>query len=226
MARRLVVIGQGYVGLPLALRAVEAGFSVVGLEVDEQRVKRLAAGDSYIEDIPSERLLAALRTGRYLPTHDYEEAAGFDVCTITVPTPLWDGVPDLRYVRDAAREIGRYLRPGCTVILESTTYPGTTEEIVLPLLEERSGLRAPGDHRGRGQARRFAGPYERDGVAGQGLRPTPPIASTCGAAAKALSSGRHRWIGTTPGSTSSRPSKKPLISSGGRTMYGTVSESL
>jgi nucleotide sugar dehydrogenase len=145
MARRLVVIGQGYVGLPLALRAVEAGFSVVGLEVDEQRVKRLAAGDSYIEDIPSERLLAALRTGRYLPTHDYEEAAGFDVCTITVPTPLWDGVPDLRYVRDAAREIGRYLRPGCTVILESTTYPGTTEEIVLPLLEERSGLRAPGD---------------------------------------------------------------------------------
>jgi UDP-N-acetyl-D-glucosamine dehydrogenase len=143
--RRLVVIGQGYVGLPLALRAVDVGFSVVGLDLDEERVKRLSAGDSYVEDIPGERLVAALESGRYLPSSDYADAAGFDVCAITVPTPLWDGVPDLRYVRDAARELARHLRPGCTVILESTTYPGTTEEIVLPLLEEGSGLRAPGD---------------------------------------------------------------------------------
>jgi UDP-N-acetyl-D-mannosaminuronic acid dehydrogenase/UDP-N-acetyl-D-glucosamine dehydrogenase len=145
MTRRLVVIGQGYVGLPLALRAVEAGFHVVGLEIDELRVKRLSAGDSYVEDIHQERLLSALRSGRYHPSCDYGDAAGFDVCVITVPTPLRDGIPDLSHVESAGRSIGAYLRPGCLVVLESTTYPGTTEELLLPLLTEHSGLRAPGD---------------------------------------------------------------------------------
>jgi nucleotide sugar dehydrogenase len=142
-----VVIGQGYVGLPLALRALDAGFRVVGLDTDEQRVKQLGAGTSYVEDIPSERLRAALETGRYLPTYDYSHAAGFDICVITVPTPLREGIPDLSYVEDAARAIARHLRPGCLIVLESTTYPGTTEELLLPLLEEHSGLHAPGEFR-------------------------------------------------------------------------------
>ncbi|GAA2084174.1 nucleotide sugar dehydrogenase [Actinomadura alba] len=145
MARRLVVIGQGYVGLPLALRALDSGFHVVGLDSDEQRVKRLDAGDSYVEDIHDDRLVTALETGRYLPTYDPADAAGFDICVITVPTPLRDGVPDLSHVEEAARTIGHHLRPGCLVVLESTTYPGTTEELLLPLLEEHSGLRAPDD---------------------------------------------------------------------------------
>jgi nucleotide sugar dehydrogenase len=145
MAQRLVVIGQGYVGLPLALRAVDAGFQVVGLEADERRSKQLGTGESYVEDIPSRRLAAALDSGRYRPTCDYAEAAGFDVCVITVPTPLRDGIPDLSHVENAGRGIAPHLRPGCVVILESTTYPGTTEELLLPILEAHSGLRAPGD---------------------------------------------------------------------------------
>lgn len=145
MGRRLVVIGQGYVGLPLALRAVDAGFEVVGLDADEQRVKRLGAGESFVEDISAQRLAAALETDRYVPTSDYAEAEGFDVCVITVPTPMRDGIPDLSHVVDAGCAVAPHVRPGCLVVLESTTYPGTTEEVVVPLLEEHSGLRAPGD---------------------------------------------------------------------------------
>jgi nucleotide sugar dehydrogenase len=145
MTQRLVVIGQGYVGLPLALRAVDVGFHVVGLDTDERRSKQLGAGESFVEDIPSPRLAAALDTRRYVPTCDYAEAADFDVCVITVPTPLREGIPDLSHVENAARSIAPHLRPGCVVILESTTYPGTTEELLLPLLEEHSGLRSPDD---------------------------------------------------------------------------------
>lgn len=144
-AKKVVVIGQGYVGLPLAMRAVEVGFDVVGLDVDAGRVKRLGAGESFVEDVSSTRLAIALRTGRYLPSTDYADAEGFDVCVISVPTPLRDGAPDLSYVEQAGMSIGKYLRPGCTVVLESTTYPGTTEELLRPLLEATSGLRSPGD---------------------------------------------------------------------------------
>lgn len=144
-AKKVVVIGQGYVGLPLAMRAVEVGFDVVGLDVDAGRVKRLGAGESFVEDVSQTRLAIALRTGRYLPSTDYADAKGFDVCVISVPTPLRDGAPDLSYVEQAGMSIGKYLRPGCTVVLESTTYPGTTEELLRPLLEETSGLRSPGD---------------------------------------------------------------------------------
>ncbi|SBT42429.1 nucleotide sugar dehydrogenase [Micromonospora narathiwatensis] len=144
-AEKLVVIGQGYVGLPLAVRAVEAGMDVVGLDVDTDRVKLLANGESYVEDIPVDRLGRALHTGRYRPSSEYADAEGFDVCVITVPTPLRDGTPDLSFVERAGLNIGPYLRPGCTVILESTTYPGTTEELLRPLLESTSGLRSPAD---------------------------------------------------------------------------------
>jgi UDP-N-acetyl-D-glucosamine dehydrogenase len=142
---RVVVVGQGYVGLPLAVRAVEQGFDVVGLDVDEERIKRIASGSSPVEDITDERLGAALATDRYRPSCDASDAADFDVAVISVPTPLREGMPDLSYIETAARTLGAHLRRGACVVLESTTYPGTTEELVGPLLEDASGLTAGAD---------------------------------------------------------------------------------
>ncbi len=139
---KLVVVGQGYVGLPLAMRAVEVGWSVVGIEVDEGRVKRLGSGESYVEDIPGPVVAAAIRSGRYQASSSYQDASGFDVAVVTVPTPLREGIPDLSYIESSGRSLGPRLRPGATVILESTTYPGTTDELFGPLLEEASGLMA------------------------------------------------------------------------------------
>ncbi|MEU8267303.1 nucleotide sugar dehydrogenase [Sphaerisporangium sp. NPDC049002] len=145
MGDKLVVVGQGYVGLPLAMRAVETGFDVVGIDVDEWRVKRLNAAESYVEDVSGRVLAAAHSSGRYLASTDYTAAEGFDVCVITVPTPLRDGAPDLRHIGSAGESIAPLVRRGATVILESTTYPGTTEEHLRPLLETGSGLRTPED---------------------------------------------------------------------------------
>ena len=142
---KVVVVGQGYVGLPLAMRAVQVGHTVVGYDVDEGRVKGLLAGESYVDDVTSEEVAAALDAGRFQPTIDAQSCEGFDVAVITVPTPLRDGAPDLSYIEAAATTLARYLRPGVTVILESTTYPGTTEELVAPLLEQGSGLVAGSD---------------------------------------------------------------------------------
>ena len=142
---RLVVVGQGYVGMPLAIAAAEAGYDVVGFDVDAGRIKQLAAGESYVEDVSDETLAAALDSGRYRPTSETRGCAGFDIAVISVPTPLRDGVPDLSYVEAGAGTLARYLRPGATVILESTTYPGTTEELVGPILEAGSGLTAGTD---------------------------------------------------------------------------------
>jgi len=142
---RLVVVGQGYVGLPVAMRAVEVGFDVVGFDVDRHRVKRLCAGQSFVEDVSDEVLAAALASGRYEPTNDPSRLGGFDVAVIDVPTPLTDGAPNLAHVRDAAAMLATYLRVGATVILESTTYPGTTEDLVVGVLEEGSGLTAGPD---------------------------------------------------------------------------------
>ncbi|GAA1580749.1 MULTISPECIES: nucleotide sugar dehydrogenase [Streptomyces] len=139
---RVVVVGQGYVGLPLAVRAAEVGHQVIGYDVDARRVKSLAAGESYVEDVSSERLGRALNRGTYRPTELARDCGGFDTAVVTVPTPLQDGAPDLRYIEESARTLARYLRPGATVVLESTTYPGTTEELFGPLLEDGSGLAA------------------------------------------------------------------------------------
>ncbi|WP_328965691.1 nucleotide sugar dehydrogenase [Streptomyces virginiae] len=137
----VVVAGQGYVGLPLAVRAAEVGHRVVGYDVDPHRVRQLAAGDSYVEDVTSTRLRAVLDTGSYSATADAAALAGYDLAVITVPTPLRDGVPDLSYIEACARTLGEHLRPGASVVLESTTYPGTTEDVLLPILEEASGLK-------------------------------------------------------------------------------------
>lgn len=142
---RLVVVGQGYVGLPLAMRAAQVGYQVVGYEIDDNRAKRLAAGESYVEDVASATVASAIDSGRYLPTVEPAECAGFDVAVITVPTPLREGVPDLSSIEAASRTLAGYLEPGSCVILESTTWPGTTEEFVAPLLEDGSGLLAGED---------------------------------------------------------------------------------
>jgi UDP-N-acetyl-D-glucosamine dehydrogenase len=138
---RVVVIGQGYVGLPLAVRAVEVGFDVVGFDVDKSRIDRLRRGESFIDDIGDADLAAALGTGRYTPSDHVDDIAGFAVAVVCVPTPLREGQPDLHFIEDAARLLGPRLTPGACVVLESTTYPGTTEEVFGPILEAGSGLR-------------------------------------------------------------------------------------
>ncbi|MFF4963696.1 nucleotide sugar dehydrogenase [Streptomyces sp. NPDC001037] len=142
---RVVVVGQGYVGLPLAIRAAEVGHEVIGYDVDSRRIKSLAAGESFVEDVSSERIRAALDSGTYRPSDAARDCGSFDVAVVTVPTPLHEGTPDLRYIRESAVTLARYLRPGATVVLESTTYPGTTQELFAPILEDGSGLTAGPD---------------------------------------------------------------------------------
>jgi UDP-N-acetyl-D-glucosamine dehydrogenase len=141
----VVVVGLGYVGLPLAMRVTAAGNRVVGYDTDAGRVKLLEAGESYVEDVSGAEVQSALQGGMFRPSCDDGACAGFDVAVITVPTPLRDGLPDLSYVESASRTLARYLRPGATVIVESTSYPGTTQEQVLPWLEDGSGLVAGTD---------------------------------------------------------------------------------
>jgi len=141
----VVVVGLGYVGLPLAMRAAESGHRVIGYDTDAARVKQLETGESYIEDVPGTELQRAMGSGMFRPSSDERACAEFDVAVITVPTPLREGLPDLSYVEAAARTLARYLRAGSTVIVESTSYPGTTQEQVLPWLEEGSGLSAGTD---------------------------------------------------------------------------------
>lgn len=143
--KKVAVIGQGYVGLPLALRAVGAGFDVIGIEVDPGRAGRLAARDSYVEDVSDRDLGEAFSTGRYAVSSDMADARGFDIAVISVPTPLTDGEPDLTAVVSATTALAPLVEPGAVVVLESTTYPGTTEEVVGPLLDQGSGLRAGHD---------------------------------------------------------------------------------
>jgi len=137
---KAVVVGQGYVGLPVAMRAVEVGWEVIGYDVVADKVADLNAGRSPIEDVSDARLAAALTSGRYRPTADPADLRGFDVAVISVPTPLAEGVPDLGHIEDACRTLAGALVAGATVVLESTTYPGTTEEVAGPLLEAGSGL--------------------------------------------------------------------------------------
>jgi UDP-N-acetyl-D-glucosamine dehydrogenase len=134
-----VVVGQGYVGLPVAMRAVEVGFEVIGYDASMERVASLAAGRSYVGDVPDSELAAALAKG-YLPTSNPASLEGFDVAVISVPTPLREGLPDLSFIEAAGRDLARWLRPGGVVVLESTTYPGTTTELLGPILATGSGL--------------------------------------------------------------------------------------
>ncbi len=141
----IAVIGIGYVGLPLAMAFARAGFRVIGIEADLRRVERLMRGDSYIMDVPSEALAAALATGCFRATADFDALLDVDIVFVSVPTPFDRArQPDLRFIIAVAESIAPRLRRGQLVILESTTFPGTTDEVLRPILE-RSGLRAGTD---------------------------------------------------------------------------------
>lgn len=142
---RAVVLGQGYVGLPVAVRAAEVGYDVIGYEVDDRKVENLNCARSHVEDIPEARLAAVIGAGRYRATSDPQDLDGFDVAIISVPTPMGEGVPDLSFIESACSTLAPHVTVGATVILESTTYPGTTDELAVPLLEAGSGLRAGQD---------------------------------------------------------------------------------
>jgi len=140
------VVGLGYVGLPLALAFAEAGFNVTGIDSDKGRVNKIIRGISYLLDIGSTRLKKAVASGRLKATTSQSVLRRVDTIIICVPTPLTKNKePDLTYIVSATNDIARYLRLGHLVILESTTYPGTTREIVLPLLES-TGLRVGIDY--------------------------------------------------------------------------------
>lgn len=130
------VIGQGYVGLPLAVVMAEAGFNVTGYDVLPDKVAMLNEGSSYIGDIPDERLGAQIEAGLYRARSTFEDMGDRDIISICVPTPLSKTRdPDISYIVDAAESVARTLRPGQLIVLESTTYPGTTEELVLPIFD-------------------------------------------------------------------------------------------
>ena len=142
---RVGIIGQGYVGLPLGLVFAEAGFSVTGFDLDPVKVCAINAGESYIKHIGKERVATAVSRGRYIASTDFDGLADCDAIIICVPTPLGlHREPDNGYIHATAKEIAKRLRKGQLVVLESTTYPGTTDEEVRPILET-SGLKCPED---------------------------------------------------------------------------------
>jgi len=140
---RLAIVGLGYVGLPLAEAFVAAGFRTFGLEANASKIDMLAAGRSYVEQMDDARIAEMFRGGRFEVSAKSELLSEADVFLVCVPTPVdHRKAPDLTCVLDAARLIGDVLRPGCLVVVESTVYPGATEQAVKPVLEDRSGLRA------------------------------------------------------------------------------------
>lgn len=131
----VAIIGQGYVGLPLALRFVEGGFRCIGIDINPERVKQLSEGVSHITDVSNEEMRAALDSGLYEPSCDFSRIAEADAVSICVPTPLnKTREPDLSYIRAAAESVAPHLKSGSLVVLESTTYPGTTNEVLAPML--------------------------------------------------------------------------------------------
>ena len=139
------VIGLGYVGLPLAVEFANAGFPVTGIDVQSSKVDKLNAGCSYVSDVPSNAVQRHLTSGRFRATTDFSSLATIDTVNIAVPTPLRKTKdPDMSYVVAAAEQVAAHIHPGMLVILESTTYPGTTEELLLPMFE-KNGLKAGED---------------------------------------------------------------------------------
>jgi UDP-N-acetyl-D-glucosamine dehydrogenase len=175
------VIGLGYVGLPQALAFAEAGYRVLGFDVDPAKPAALAAGRSYLLDIPAARVAALVSAGRLGATADFDRLPEGDALVVCVPTPLTEhGEPDLSAVSGTAATIARRLRPGQLVVLVSTTYPGTTEELVRPVLEA-TGLAV-----GRDVALGYSPEREDPGNARYGLENTPKLVSGCTAACRDL----------------------------------------
>ncbi len=139
------IIGCGYVGLPLALRFADVGQRVMGFDLDQVKVDKLNAGQSYIQHIPADKIREHVQAKKFCATTDFTKLRGMDAVLICVPTPLDERrEPDLSYVVNTAKSIAPHLQRNQLIVLESTTYPGTTEELVLPILQE-GGLRCPID---------------------------------------------------------------------------------
>jgi UDP-N-acetyl-D-glucosamine dehydrogenase len=142
---RVGVVGLGYVGLPLAVEYAQAGYNVTGIDLSAGKVTRVNAGDSYVGDVPSSVMAPLVKAGKLSATTDFSVIRDLDTVNICVPTPLRKTKdPDMSYIVAASEEIAKYFHPGILVILESTTYPGTTDELVLPMLE-KSGLKVGTD---------------------------------------------------------------------------------
>jgi len=142
---RVGIVGLGYVGLPLGVEFASAGFPVTGIDLAESKVARINAGNSYVQDVATPDVAKLVKTGRLQATTDFSVIRELDTINICVPTPLRKTKdPDMSYIVSACQEIAKYFHPGMLVILESTTYPGTTEEVVLPMLEA-SGLQVGRD---------------------------------------------------------------------------------
>lgn len=143
---RIAIVGLGYVGLPLATGFAKAGFRVLGIDVIADKVRSLNNGESYIPDVPSEDVAQLVARERFRASADFDDLSGVNIIFICVPTPITPAkVPDLSFIVSAAQSVGSRIRSGQMVILQSTTHPGTTEEDVLPVLEDKSGLKAGRD---------------------------------------------------------------------------------
>ena len=133
---KVCVVGLGYVGLPLAVEFARAGFSVTGIDIDSAKVEALNGGKSYIQDVPTSVLGPLVTAGKMRATTDFAAIAEMDTVNIAVPTPLRKTKdPDMSFIVNACEEIAKYIHPGMLAILESTTYPGTTDELMLPMFE-------------------------------------------------------------------------------------------
>lgn len=140
------VVGLGYVGLPLAVEKAKAGFKTIGFDVQSQKVKMVNDGHNYIGDVVDSDLNNLVKAGKLQATTDFSFVKDVDFIAICVPTPLNSHQePDISFVKSSAEEISKYLKPNTMVVLESTTYPGTTEELIKPILEEGSGLKCGSD---------------------------------------------------------------------------------
>ena len=143
----IVIIGMGYVGLPLALAYARAGFSVVGIDTSKERIQALKRGRSYIDDVSSRELKEVTQKDQLLFTKQYSALRNADCIVICVPTPLSKTKdPDLTFILSAVKEMCKFLRRGQLVVLESTTYPGTTEESIAPMIKSASGLQSEKDY--------------------------------------------------------------------------------
>lgn len=144
------VVGLGYVGLPLAVEYARSGFKTIGVDLDTERVLRLASGKSYIDDVDSDVLAETIDSKAFVPEDGFDSAAAFDATFICVPTPVTPNKdPDTSYIADAARRLAITIRPGQLFVLKSTTYPNTTEGLVLPILQEaaaKKGLQVGRDY--------------------------------------------------------------------------------
>ena len=193
---RIGIVGMGYVGLPLALLFSEARFAITGFDIDSNKVEALNRGGTYIVRIPAAEIQSAQENG-FKATSDYSQVDQMDVVIICVPTPLNEyHEPDLSYVTGTVSAIAPHLKEGQLIILESTTYPGTTEEVVVPLLEQgnRAGLRVARDAQATGFYVAYSPEREDPGNDTVARRDIPKVVGGCGPAALDLASALYKTI--------------------------------